>query len=83
MSRAWKIWLHGLIGAAISSSAAALTSATVRPDVFNLGAGLSDLAWMLLVPGVVGAALYLRKSPVPPLDDAAAPTPPPAPPGAA
>ena len=32
---------------------------------------------------VVGAALYLRKSPVPPLDDATPPTPPPSPPGAA
>ena len=83
MSRAWKIWLHGLAGAAISGSAAALTSATVRPDVFNFGAGLRDLAWMLVVPGLMGAALYLRKSPVPPLDDATPPTPPPSPPGAA
>lgn len=57
-------WLKGLLAAFISSAASALTVAVVDPQHFNLSAW-KPLATVVVVSGVVGAAAYLKQSPIP------------------
>jgi hypothetical protein len=52
-----KVWLHGLLGAAIGSSASVAAGAAV-------GISWQKLGQQALVSAVVGAGLYLSKSPI-------------------
>lgn len=61
----WKLWLHGLAAAFIGGAANAISNIAVAPETFNFEAGLKKLLMSALVSGVLGAALYLKKSPVP------------------
>lgn len=64
----WRTWLHGLIGAFIQSGATAVSAMTIDPQKFNLNEGLSSLGKLVIVSGIIGAALYLKSSPVPPIE---------------
>lgn len=64
----YRLWLHGLVGAFIGGSANAVTLVVVDPLKFNLQDGWRNLASAVFVSGIVSAALYLKKSPVPPED---------------
>jgi len=62
-------WLKGLLAAVITGTSNAFLAAMVSPETFNTTpAGLKKLGWMLLLSGAVGAATYLKQSPVPPSD---------------
>jgi hypothetical protein len=63
----WKVWLKGLVAAAISSAANAIGVLVADPVNFNPSAagGLRKLGIVVLVSAIVGAALYLKQSPVP------------------
>lgn len=65
----WQTWLHGLIGAAIGGGANAICACLVKPEDFNLGKGVKDLATLFAVSAIVSAALYLRSAPVPPMEE--------------
>lgn len=65
----WRTWLHGLLGAFIQSGATAVSVIAIDPAKFNLNEGLANLGKLALVSGIVGAALYLKSSPVPPEAD--------------
>lgn len=59
-------WLKGLIAAIVSATANAVVLTISDPQHFNPGrAGWHDLGTVLIVSGIVGAALYLKQSPVP------------------
>ena len=63
-------WLHGLGAAFIGTAASSLGAILVAPDRFNLTT-LSGLRNVVLASGLSGlsaAALYLKSSPLPPLD---------------
>ena len=53
----WRNWLHGLIGAFIGSAASVVSGIAV-------GITWQKLGQQALVSGVVGAALYLKQSPI-------------------
>jgi len=56
----------GLIGAAISGSANAITAIIVAPETFNLREGFNNLMWIILTGAIFGAGMYLKQSPLPP-----------------
>lgn len=64
----WQTWLHGLIGATVGGGANAIAVCVVKPDDFNLGDGLSSLLKVFAISAIISAALYLKSSPVPPME---------------
>ncbi len=63
----WRVWLKGLVAAAISSAANAVAVLVADPVHFNPSdaGGLRKLGVVVAVSAVVGTALYLKQSPVP------------------
>lgn len=62
----WRIWLKGLIAAVVSAAANATLLVIVSPAAFNFShGGLRNLGAVTLASAIVGAALYLKQSPVP------------------
>ena len=64
----FRIWLHGLAAATIASVATAASGLVALPSTFNFSAhGLENVGKLCLVPAIIGAAGYLKQSPVPTL----------------
>lgn len=61
----WKPWLYGLISGTISAVAGAVLLVIVVPEKFSF-ADLSTLLRVVFAFGLVGAANYLKQSPLPP-----------------
>ena len=61
-------WLRGLVGAFIQAAATSISTTIVAPESFNFGDQISNLAWVALVTGIVGAALFLQRRPLPGID---------------
>lgn len=62
----WEVWLKGLIAAIVSSAANTVSVLIADPSHFSPGvAGWKNLGVVALVSAIVGAALYLKQSPVP------------------
>lgn len=63
----WKQWLNGVIGGFIGSAANVITLLIVDPEKFSPTAdgGWRHLGSVVLVSGIVGAALYLKNHPTP------------------
>jgi len=72
--KSWEIWLRGLAAAAISGGANGIITGFaaigIDPGKFNLSAGLHNTFAIggvsAAISAVLGVALYLRQSPVPP-----------------
>ena len=72
--KSWEIWLKGLAAAAISGGANGIVTGFaaigIDPSHFNLQAGLHHTLSIggvsAAISAVLGVALYLRQSPVPP-----------------
>lgn len=59
-------WLHSLAAAAISGGANGITVMIVDPVQFNLfQGGFGKVAMVVVVGALVGAALFLKQSPLP------------------
>jgi hypothetical protein len=68
--RAVKLWLHGLFAAAISAAASAASGVIALPSVFTLNkAGFINMGRLAAVPAMLAVCLYLKSSPVPPVED--------------
>lgn len=71
------VWLRGLVAAFIGGGAGAVASGFIAvaqtPQEYNLRDGLHNLLMMIggtfVVTGVVSAAAYLQKSPLPELEE--------------
>ena len=63
----WRIWLKGLVAAVLSSAANSMSVLIADPQHFNptIAGGFRNLGIVALVGAIVGAALYLKQSPVP------------------
>ena len=63
----WRLWLKGLIAAVISSASNSICVLIADPQHFIPGTvgGFRNLGVVALVSAIVGAALYLKQSPVP------------------
>lgn len=73
MKRKVKVWLHGLIGGAVGGGANALVSTFGIAGAESLGVPIKSLdpkqaAVMFVIGFVMSAALYLKQSPLPPLN---------------
>jgi hypothetical protein len=72
--KSWEIWFKGILAAAISGGANGIVTGFaaigIDPSHFNLQAGLSHTfeigAVSAAISAVLGVALYLRQSPLPP-----------------
>lgn len=64
-------WLSSIAAAFIGGAASAITTTVVAPETFNFGDGLAKLLKVALISGILNAAFYLKKSPLP---DRSAPT---------
>jgi hypothetical protein len=60
-----KAWIHGLISAFITGSTSAISASMIKPEAFNFGAGFHDMLKLAAVAGIMGAAAYLKSSPLP------------------
>jgi hypothetical protein len=64
-----RAWLHGLGAAFVGSSASSLGAILVAPNEFNLTTlhGVRNVILSSGLSGISAAALYLKSSPLPPL----------------
>jgi hypothetical protein len=63
------LWLYSAIAAFINGGAVSAVAMFVKPEDFNLNAGLKDLGKLFLGAGIVGLFLYLKQSPLPKLPE--------------
>jgi hypothetical protein len=68
MSNTTRIWLHSLIAAAVSGAGNGISVMIVSPADFNLQSGLGKLLQVFVVGAIVGLALFLKQSPLPPAE---------------
>jgi hypothetical protein len=63
-----KVWIHGLVAAAISAFASAASGAIALPSVFTFDrAGFVNMVKLATVPALLAVFAYLKNSPVPTL----------------
>lgn len=61
-----KLWIHGLLAAAITAFSTAASGVIALPTVFTFDKnGFINMAKMSLVPTMIAVFAYLQKSPVP------------------
>lgn len=65
MTSTTKIWIEGLLAAAIGGGANAITVNLIDPVNFSLAAHAGKLASVAVVGAVLSVAAYLKKSPIP------------------
>ena len=58
-------WIHGLVAAVVSGAANSITVAVVDPETFNIETGLDKMLTVAAVAAIMGAAAYLKQSPLP------------------
>lgn len=63
--RNFKQWIRGLIGAFVQGFTVVVSTMIVDPDTFNIQDGLGKVLTVAIVSGVVAAALFLHKKPLP------------------
>jgi hypothetical protein len=66
----WKVWAKGIAAAVIGGGASAVAAAVTAPEIVNGTRG----TWMVLlrmsaVAAVLNAAAYLKKSPLPAVEE--------------
>ena len=60
-----RLWVRGLIAAAINSAAGAGAMMIVDPKDFNIYEGLPKLLMVMVTLAITGALLYLKEHPLP------------------
>lgn len=61
----WQPWLYGLVAAFIGGAAIGVPVIIVDPEHFNFHGGLKALGAIALAGGILAAAAFLTKSPLP------------------
>jgi len=65
ISNNFKIWIHGLVAAAITAFSTAASGALMLPGDFNFSHdGLVKMAKLTIVPTGIAVFAYLKKSPL-------------------
>lgn len=65
MARSVLLWLHGLAAVFIGGAANSFLAMGIKPDAFNLGAQWRSTLAFAVGSGILSAAAYLSKSPLP------------------
>lgn len=65
MNSTTRIWIEGLLAAAIGGGANAITVNLIDPVNFSVTAHAGKLASVAIVGAVLSVAAYLKKSPIP------------------
>jgi hypothetical protein len=65
----WQVWVHGLIGAALSGGGNAVVACVIKPDAFNIKAQLSDTLSLFFASAILASILYMRTKPVPEMEE--------------
>lgn len=68
-AKSWKFWMHGLGSAIIGGVANSVFLVMVDPTKFNLQEGRKDLLMVAGANAIWSAALYLKQSPLPPVEE--------------
>lgn len=63
-----RLWVRGVVGAFIAGGAHSVSNLVVAPETFNFHAGLVKLLESAMAGGMISAAFYLQKSPLPDLE---------------
>jgi hypothetical protein len=61
----WRTWLRGLGSAVIGAAGNAVTLIIVKPEVFNLNAGWTDLWHCTVASAIFSGGAYLKLHPLP------------------
>lgn len=61
-------WARAVVCAFIMGAADGVINMGIAPETFNLQNGRDLLFGVMLVKGIVAAALYLKDSPLPPME---------------
>ncbi len=61
----WKVWVKGLVAAAIGGASSSVTVVLADPEHFNFSTGLKKLGAVTVMGALVAVAAYLQKSPLP------------------
>ena len=64
----FRIWIHGLCAAFLGGAATGSTLMVLAPDKVNLS-DLATLGKVCGVSGVLAAIAYIKRSPLPPLEE--------------
>ena len=64
LSKTTRLWLHGIAAALISGASTGVAGVIVAPEI-----AIVTVAKMAAVSGVIGVAMYLKQSPLPPEED--------------
>lgn len=65
MRKSFLLWLHGLVAVFIGAFASSIVTTYVAPEAFNFTTQWKRTATVALAMGIVQAAAYLAKSPLP------------------
>jgi hypothetical protein len=65
----FKLWLRGLLAAAINSAVSGLSVIVADSQTFNLSSGIKPLLSVVGLSAVTGALLYLKQHPLPDQDE--------------
>lgn len=60
-----RVWLEGLIAAALGAAGNGITVVLVDPNDFNLDTGLAKLTKVVVVSAIMAIGLYLKQKPLP------------------
>lgn len=63
--RAFRVWLEGLIAAALGAAGNGITVTLVDPHDFNLDTGLPKLVKVMAISSLIAIGLYLKQKPLP------------------
>lgn len=66
-----RAWFHSLLAAAIAGGSSGVSVMIVDPLQFNLSTGAGKLLQVIAVSAIVGVALFLKQSPLPPEEEKA------------
>lgn len=69
LNRSVRVWVRGLVAAAVAAGSNAITVMIVEPAHFNMADGLDKVGKVALVSAIVGAALYLKEHPLPTVEE--------------
>jgi hypothetical protein len=61
----WKVWLQGLVAAAIGGGATAVSTMVIDPESFNFGPGMKRVGLVAFLSALISVSAYLKQSPIP------------------
>lgn len=61
----WKLWLKGLVSAAIGGAANSVGMVVADPNLMDVDGGMGKIGTVSLFGAVISVVMYLKQSPLP------------------